>query len=111
MDIERLKIKFMELMQRHKGRENAVPRERILLELKVWEPELTDRKLREMYCNLPVCSCEEGLFIPKRPEEVEEFKEYLRKKAMPMLERYKRILAYYPELRPKSDEGKQLEMF
>jgi hypothetical protein len=110
MDIERLKIKFMEMMQAHRGREKAVPREKIFLALKVFAPDLTDRKFRDMYCNLPICSCEEGLFLPKRPEEVLEFREYLRKKAIPMLERYKRILAYYPELAPKPEE-KQLEMF
>jgi len=109
MDIERLKIKFMEIMQTHRGREMAVPRERIFLELKVFDPDLTDRKFRDMYCNLPICSCDAGLFLPNKPEEVQEFKEYLRKKAIPMLERYKRILAYYPELCPRED--RQLEMF
>jgi hypothetical protein len=110
MDIERLKIKFMEMMQAHKGRERAVPRERIFLELRIFASYLTDRKFRDMYCNLPICSCDGGLFLPNKPEEVQEFKEYLRKKAIPMLERYKRILAYYPDLRPKSEE-RQLEMF
>ena len=110
MDIERLKIKFMELMQVHKGRERAVPRERIFFELKIFAPDLTDRKFRDMYCHLPVASCDEGLFIPASAAEVEEFREYLKKKALPMLERYKRILAYYPELscEPK---GRQLEIF
>jgi len=110
MDIEKLKIKFMELMQAHKGRERAVARDRVFMELKIYAPDLTDRKFRDMYCNLPICSCEAGLFLPRKPEEVEEFKEYLRKKALPMLERYKRVLAYYPELRSKSGES-QLEMF
>lgn len=110
MDIERLKIKFMELMQAHKGRKKAVPRERIFFELKTFALDFTDRKFREMYCHLPVASCEEGLFIPASAAEVEEFREYLRKKAIPMLERYKRIIAYYPELTPKT-EKRQLEMF
>jgi hypothetical protein len=110
MDIERLKIKFMEMMQAHKGRERAVPRERIFLELKIFAPDLTDRKFRDMYSNLPICSCDVGLFLPKSPQEVQEFKEYLRKKAIPMLERYKRILAYYPDLAPESEE-RQLEIF
>jgi hypothetical protein len=110
MDLERLKIKFMELMQAHKGREKTVPRERIFFELKIFSPNLTDRKFREMYCNLPICSCDAGLFLPNKPEEVAEFREYLRKKAIPMLERYKRILAYYPNLSPEP-KGKQMEMF
>ena len=110
MDIERLKIKFMELMQVHKGREKAVPRERIFFELKIFSPDLTDRKFREMYCHLPVASCEEGLFIPATSAEVEEFREYLKKKALPMLERYKRILAYYPHL-AQEPKGSQMEMF
>ena len=110
MNIERLKVRFMELMQAHKGRERAVPRERIFLELRIFVPDLTDRKFREMYCHLPIASCEEGLFIPASAAEVEEFREYLKKKAIPMLERYRRILAYYPNLSPES-KGRQLEMF
>ena len=110
MDIERLKIKFMELMQVHKGRERAVPRERIFFELKIFAPDLTDRKFRDMYCHLPIASCEEGLFIPANAAEVGEFKEYLRKKAIPMLERYRRILAYFPDLSPEP-KGRQLEIF
>jgi len=110
MDIERLKIKFMEMMQVHKGRERAVSRDRIFMELRIFAPDLTDRKFRDMYCNLPVCSCEAGLFLPAKAEEVAEFREYLKKKAIPMLERYKRILAYYPDLSPEP-QGKQLEMF
>lgn len=110
MDIERLKIKFMELMQAHKGRERAVPRERIFLELKIFSPDLTDRKFRDMYCHLPVASCSEGLFLPVNSAEVVEFREYLRKKAIPMLERYRRVLAYYPDLSPEP-KGRQLEIF
>ena len=66
-----LSRKIMELLQaRARGEENAVPREEVLAELRLFDPKLPDRTMRELYAALPICSCEKGLFIPIRPGEV-----------------------------------------
>jgi hypothetical protein len=94
---------IMEFLQvRARGEENAVPREDVLAELRLFEPKLPDRTMRELYAKLPVCSCERGLYIPIRPGEVEAFKLYMTKKNGPFIaaQRVMIILAYYPKLRP-----------
>jgi len=94
------------------GRENAKPREWLLKYLKLF-PEfenLTDRTLRETYSKLPVCSCENGLYIPKSRKDIEEFKEYMRKKAIPILARWKIVAQAYPHLIEKGEQLKLLEV-
>jgi hypothetical protein len=109
MDNTRLTLIFMKFMQAHRGRENAIQRDRVLDHMQLWEPKMTDRQLRDLYSKQPVCSCDQGLFIPIRPAEVEDFKKYLEAKAIPLLSRYKTVLAYYPHLAPV--RGEQQELF
>ena len=95
-----LRTRLMEILQRHRGRDNAVPREKLLFELQCFDPALEDRRFRDIYAGLPVCTSPDGMFLPKTPEEVQEFKAYLTKGWGPILadRRVKIIMAYYPQL-------------
>jgi len=98
-----LSRKIMELLQaRARGEEHALPRGCVLAELRCFNPDLSDRDMRELYAALPICSCEKGLFIPIRPGEVEAFKIYLDKKVGPKIaaRRVAIIFSFYPKLRP-----------
>jgi hypothetical protein len=108
MDIERLKIKFMEMMQAHKGRERAIPRERIFFELKIFSPDLTDRKFRDMYSRLPICSTSSmpyGLYLPETTEELEGFLREYSSHVGPIhaAKRRRLLFAAYPKLVPKNE--------
>jgi hypothetical protein len=96
---------LMDFMQGHRGRENAIPRERVLFHLQGYEQKLDDRRFRDIYASLPLCACAEGLFLARTIREVEEFREYLSKKSGPIIadRRVKIILSFYPRLR-SSDE-------
>jgi len=52
---------------------------------------MTDRELRNIYCQLPVISSEAGIFWPIRKEELKDFKSYLKSKAIPLFNRYKMV--------------------
>ena len=96
-----LKSQIMSYLHRHaKGKENAVPRDEILRELQLFDPKLSDRKFRDLYSRLPICSSAAGLFIPRDSTEAFEFFRYLEKQIGPIhaSSRYKILLAYYPEL-------------
>jgi len=96
----------------HRGKENAIKRKDLLLfcaehgygEYPYLMISLTDRQLRNIYSQLPVVTCNKGIFYPIRREEVEEFREYLRKKAIPLFERWKRVADVHLD-------GKQMELF
>ena len=106
-----LSRKIMELLQaRARGEEHALPRGCILAELRCFNPDLSDRDMRELYAALPVCSCEKGLFVPIRPGEVEAFGIYMTKKNGPIIaaRRVAIIYAYYPKLRPVAENQTRL---
>lgn len=93
---------------RHRGRENAIRRRKLLLYCRQFDPELTDRELRRIVEDLPqICTGSKGYFMPESYEEVEDTVEYLRKKALAMLRRAKKIRLYYRAL---SDSG-QMRLF
>ena len=69
--------------------------------------DLTDRELRNIYCQLPVISSEAGIFWPIRKEELDEFEEYCRKKALPLFTRVKMVMEEHEHLRA----GIQKELF
>ena len=100
MNTDFLRTRLMELLQRHRGRDNAIPREKLLFELQCFDPKLDDRRFRDLYAGLPVCTSPDGMFLPKTAEEVQEFKAYLTKGWGPILadRRVKVIMAYYPNL-------------
>ena len=105
MNADYLRTRLMNFMQAHRGRENAIPRERVLFHMQAWESKLDDRRFRDLYASLPLCACAEGLFLARAVREVEEFREYLTKKSGPIIadRRVKIILSFYPKLR-SSDE-------
>ncbi len=92
----------------HKGKEQAIKRKKLLSWCQYWhEPSLTDRELRNIYCQLPVISSEAGIFWPIRKEELDEFEEYCRKKALPLFIRVKMVMEKHEHLRA----GIQKELF
>ena len=95
----------------HRGKENAIKR-KVLLFRVLWDgscPGLTDRELRNIYCQLPVISSEAGIFWPIRKEELDEFEEYCRKKALPLFMRVKMVMEEHKDLR--TGEYVQKELF
>jgi len=110
MNKDLLRRKLMEIVSQHKGPENAIKREELVFRLSVWDAELhamyerdkadADRAVRRLYARLPVASSQAGLYIPRTPEELEGFRDYMirnyghERAAI----RVRTILAYRPEL-------------
>lgn len=96
-----LRAVLMNYFQKRRGKERATPREEVLRFLKIYDPSIDDRRLRKIYSGLPICSCDKGLFLPRQPEEVEEFRAYLLKGWGPVLaeRRVQIIYAFYPHLK------------
>jgi len=95
--------------EKHLGKENAITRTEFKHRYLWRMPYFTDRQLRQAYSQLPIVTCEKGGFYPIRPSEIEEFREYMWKKAIPHFERFNRVRdAHYPELTGDID---QLELF
>ena len=99
----------------HQGKENAITRKELLLYCNhlAYEQypyllgDFNDRQLRNIYCQLPVISSEAGIFWPIRKEELDEFEEYCRKKALPLFIRVKMVMKEHGHLRV----GIQKELF
>ena len=89
--------------QQHEGKENAIKRKDLLSYCHYFEPDLTDRELRNIYCQLPLVSCNDGIFWPIRKEELEEFKSYLKGKAIPLFNRYKMVAEKHRNLMEDGD--------
>jgi len=115
MNNDSLRLKFMQLISRYRGRENAIPRDKILGHLKAYFPTLDDRSFREFYIKEPICVCEEGLFAPNlsRPLEAEDYFKYLLKRIPreQAVARIKILLFYYPCLSWSFDLDKQMDLF
>ena len=82
----------------HSGKENAITRAKFMKENSWRLPEITDREFRKIYSNLPIVTCNTGGFYPIRPSEIEEYREYLRKKAISLFERFKMVYKAHPDL-------------
>ena len=93
----------------HRGREGAISRGDLREKLRLWSVVIDDRRLRDAYSKLPVCVCEEGIFYPICTQEMEDFREYMKRKAIPHFDRYKRVALAHPHLLPA--KGKQMELF
>lgn len=100
---------LVKLKAGHRGRENAVKRDILLNFCRAFEPSLTDRELRKIYSELPVCSCNEGIFWPIRHEEIDEFEAYLKGKAKPLFDRFRMVAARHRNL--LSEKFTQWELF
>ena len=100
----------------HKGKDNAIKRKDLLIYCNCVTHygvpvflvgSLTDRQLRNIYTQLPVVTCDEGIFWPIRKEELDEFEAYCRKKALPLFIRVKMVMKEHEHLRV----GMQKELF
>ena len=101
-----LRDQIMRVMQGHRGRANAMPRKVLLAELRLYRPSFTDRDCRELYAGLPICSCEDGLFLPQTVAEVQDFKAYITKAWGPIQahRRVGTILSFNPQLAPPAEQ-------
>ena len=96
--------------QYHSGKENAITRAEFKLK-HLWPLEwypYSDRQFRQVYSQLPICTCNKGGFYPIRKEEILEYRDYLRKKAIPLFERFRRVCNAHPKL---TDYMLQLDLF
>lgn len=93
----------------HRGKENAVCRKALLKFCQILLGDVTDREMRKAYSSLPIVTCEKGVFYPIRSEELEEFRLYLRAKALPMLKRWRTVANAHPDL--ISDDYSQMDLF
>jgi len=73
-------IILSKLEREHRGKDFAIHIEELLDALKSDNPQLTNRKLREGYENLPVHGTNEGLFVPGSLREKQELIELCEKK-------------------------------
>lgn len=97
-----------EIETNHRGKENAIKRKDLLAFMHAYgDPEMTDRELRNIYCQLPLVSSSDGIFWPIRQSELDEFEEYCRKKALPLFMRVKMVMKEHEHLRA----GIQKELF
>lgn len=109
---EMIRARIMQILSSHRGRENSIPRKELAEKLeRRFAIFIEDRKLRAIYATLPVCSCNEGIFIPRTPGEIQKYREYLRPHMAPekVQARITILLTTWPHL--VSDPGVQLEMF
>lgn len=94
----------------HQGKENAITRKDLLRYCKSYAYRqyphdlrsiygISDRQLRNAYCQLPVISSAVGIFWPTRQSELNEFEEYCRKKALPLFNRVKMVMEKHKDLR------------
>ena len=97
------------IKKHHRGKENAIKRKDLLVFIHLYEiTALTDRELRNVYCQLPVISSEAGIFWPIRQLELDEFEEYCRKKALPLFIRVKMVMEEHKDLRAEKYIQKEL---
>lgn len=92
----------------HQGKENSIKRRDLLIFAHLYNPDLTDRELRNIYCQLPVISSEVGIFWPIRQSELDEFEAYCRKKALPLFNRVKMVMEKHKNLRAGEYVQKEL---
>jgi len=105
-----LRSEAMKFLQSCRGRDKAMPRTELFHHLRLFEPRLSDRRLRDIYSELPVCSSEDGLFIPKTTREVMDFRAYVTKAHGPIIaaRRCEVIFSFYPKLRPIAEAQGEL---
>jgi hypothetical protein len=107
---EVLRYRIMQILANHRGRAHAIPRREVERALRNYSIDIDDRRVRLAYSVLPICSCDDGLFIPVNSAEVEAFREYLRPHMGPekVTSRVGIIYAVYPGLVPAY--GKQMDL-
>ena len=103
-------IILAKIKEQHRGKENAIKRRELLLYGRMFKPDLTDRELRLIYSELPVCSSVRGIFWPVTGEELDEFYNYLRKKAYPLFARFKTVAKEHRKLLSEK-HSEQMDLF
>jgi len=104
---------LMKILEFHAaGRRNAILRDeaRTMLNATLRSVGLApvgDRKMRDIYAELPVCSCDDGIFVPTKGADLAEFQGYLRARVKALAERWKRVTDAHPEL---ATGGIQMEL-
>jgi len=92
----------------HSGKENAITRSSFIFRYLDDIVGITDRQFRQAYSQLPIVTCDKGGYYPIRGEEILEYRDYLRKKAIPLFVRFRRVCDAHPKLANSVD---QLELF
>jgi len=82
----------------HRGKARAITRKALLTLCYEAGYQVNDRELRAIYAELPVCTCDKGIFWPETTAELDEYRRYLKAKAIPLFERWNRVAAAHPEL-------------
>ena len=82
----------------HRGKARAITREALREYLRQMGYRVSDRELRAIYAELPVCTCSAGVFYPESRAELEEYRLYLKAKAIPLFVRWQRVAQAHPEL-------------
>jgi len=82
----------------HRGKARAITRDALREYLRQMGYRISDRELRAIYAELPVCTCEKGIFWPETIAELEEYRRYLRAKALPLFVRWQRVADAHPGL-------------
>ena len=107
---DELKGKLLLFIYReHRGKAQAIVRSRLLRFCHIYEPDITDRQMRNLYCELPVIADEAGIYWPLTKDEVEDYKQYLRKKALPLFARWNRVAKFHPKLTSKHFQQMEFE--
>ena len=92
----------------HPGRESAITRIKFIAAYGWSLPDLSDRQFRQIYSRLPIVTCDKGGYYPIRKEEILEYRDYLRKKAIPLFSRFRRVCDAHSDL---IGDIKQMELF
>lgn len=101
-DGEHVQAKILMFIYRnHRGKEQAITRDRLLNFCRAYDLHITDREMRRLYSELPVIADESGIYWPVTKDEVEGYKIYLHKKAIPLFERWNRVAKFHPKLTSK----------
>lgn len=109
-----LRTAIMQFMQGHVGRPNAIRKRRIIASLAHYGvTDDQERHVRDILASLPLCTCQDGWFIPNYKNvpvgtaEVLEFKRFLSEGAGGPIVAHRRcatIYAYNPKLIPPADQ-------
>jgi len=107
-----LKTKIVLLLYyKCRGKSRAIKRKNLLRFCRIFDGEISDREMRKIYSSLNVCACNEGVFWPVRPREIEGFRLYMRNKVFPQFRRYKRVMEAHKKLARAEAFEYQMELF
>jgi len=120
--MDKMKETILRLYQQHhSGKENAISRKKFITKYSWSFPgpstlktirwglfNMSDRDFRRIYSQLPIVTCNKGGFYPIRESEIEDFRGYMKKKAIPLFERFNLVRDAHQDL---AGDVRQLELF